>query len=305
MLKHFASRFGHIAEILCLALLIAACSPGSQDAPTAQPQVAPDTADKAKPDNAGTATGSGEEAQTELQREVVSERLPYAEVDDELVYGHFVFPVDMIEPLPAVIVIHEWWGLNDNIRMNAERLAAEGYIVLAVDLFNGKVADTVGDARQLMLRVVENPESATENIRHAYDFVSTVAGAPRIASLGWDFGGGWALNAALLFPDELDATVIYYGQVITDEEQLLPLEVPILGLFGAKDTGVSVASIQAFEVALQNMRKPHDIHIYPDAGHAFANPDARAYDAATADDAWQKTLEFLARNLRVAVSDAQ
>jgi len=214
-----------------------------------------------------------------------------------LVYGDFVFPADMVEPLPAVIMIHEWWGLNDNVHAMAERLAAEGYIVLAVDLFDGEVAESVRDARDLMTHVVEQPDSASENIRQAYEFVSSIAGAPRVASLGWCFGGGWSLNTALLFPDELDAAVIYYGQVTGDEERLLPLNVPILGLFGEKDTGVKVESVQEFAAALERLRKPHDIHIYPGARHAFANPTGNAYDAKAADDAWEKTLQFLQDNL--------
>ncbi|MDA1064670.1 MAG: dienelactone hydrolase family protein, partial [Proteobacteria bacterium] len=135
----------------------------------------------------------GAGAQVAPQRAVISERLPYAEVGDELVYGYFVFPSNMIEPLPAIIMIHEWWGLNDNIRAMADRLAAEGYIVLAVDLFGGDVATTVPEARRLMLNAIESPELANENIRAAYAFVDGVAGAPRIASLGWDFGGDWSL----------------------------------------------------------------------------------------------------------------
>ncbi len=122
--------------------------------------------------------------------------MPYAEVDEELVYGHFVFPTDMLDPLPAIIVIHEWWGLNDNVRAMSDRLAGEGYIVLAVDLFGSGVAKNPKEARRLMLSVVENPESASENIRQAFEFVNATAGAPRVASLGWCFGGGWSLNTA-------------------------------------------------------------------------------------------------------------
>jgi carboxymethylenebutenolidase len=194
-------------------------------------------------------------------------------------------------------MIHEWWGLNDNVRAMADRLAAEGYIVLAVDLFDGDVAPSAGAARQLMLRVVENQESASENIRQAYDWVSKTAGAPRIGSLGWCFGGGWSLNAAKLFPDDLDAAVIYYGQVTDNEEELRPLNMPILGLFGDADTGIKVESVQAFAAALERLRIPHDIHIYPGAQHAFANPTGTAYNAAAADDAWEKTLAFLQENL--------
>jgi carboxymethylenebutenolidase len=235
------------------------------------------------------------------RRPVVSERLPYAEVDDELVYGHFVFPADMVDPLPAIIVIHEWWGLNDNVRVMADRLAGEGFIVLAVDLFGGASATTPEQARQQMLRVVENPQPANENMRQAYEFVHSTAGAPRVGSLGWCFGGGWSLNTAMLLPEEIDATVIYYGQVTDDEEKLRPIGSPILGLFGGHDKGITVESVQNFEMALERLRKNFDIHIYPDADHAFANPTGTAYNATAAEDAWQKTVEFL--NLHLAINE--
>jgi carboxymethylenebutenolidase len=238
-----------------------------------------------------------EASQVEPQREVTAERLAYAEVDDELVYGHFAFPSDMIEPLPAVIMIHEWWGLNDNIRAMAERLAAEGNIVLAVDLFGGQAATSPEMARQLMMRAVENRDSVSSNIEQAYAFVSNTAGAPRVASLGWCFGGGWSLNTAMLFPGDLDAAVIYYGQVTDEEDRLSPLEVPILGLFGAEDRGIKVESVRRFEETLERLNKDYEIHIYEGAGHAFANPSGTNFNAEYAEDAWNRTLEFLRARL--------
>jgi carboxymethylenebutenolidase len=235
-------------------------------------------------------------AQVAPGRPVMGERMAYAEVNDELVYGYFAFPADMLEPLPAVIVIHEWWGLNESVRAMAERLAAEGYMVLAVDLFGGDIADSPGVARQLMLKVVENPQHASSNVRQAYSFIET-AGAPSIASLGWCFGGGWSLNTAMLFPDDLDGAVIYYGQVTDDEAKLRPVNVPILGFFGAEDKGISIDSVKAFEQSLQRLRKEHELHIYPGAGHAFANPTGNNYKPEFAEDAWQKTLVFLEEKL--------
>ena len=233
----------------------------------------------------------------EPQRAVMAERLAYAEVDNELVYGHFAFPADMIEPLPAIIMIHEWGGLNDNVRAMAEKLAAEGYIVLAVDLFGGEAATEPEAARQLMLRAVENRDSVTSNIEQAYSFVSEIAGAPRVASLGWCFGGGWSLNTALLFPEDLDAAVIYYGQVTDDETRLGPLEVPILGLFGSEDRGIKVDSVRRFEAALERLGKNYEIHVYEGAGHAFANPSGNNFNAEYAGDAWNRTLDFLRDHL--------
>lgn len=248
-------------------------------------------------EHADDSTAPSEAAQIAPQKAVISERLPYAEVGEELVYGHFVFPADMVEPLPAVIVIHEWWGLNDNVKAMSDRLAAEGYIVLAVDLYGGKIATSPTDARTEMIRVVEDSERASENIRQAYDFVNSVAGAPKIGSLGWCFGGGWSLNTAMLFPDDLDASVIYYGQVTANEDELRPLNTPILGLFGEADEGIPVSSVREFEAALGRLRKDYQIHIYPGAEHAFANPTGDAYDREAAEDAWLKTLAFLEHNL--------
>jgi carboxymethylenebutenolidase len=278
-----------------LALFLAACgNPGDSDKAAAR-----DNVDAMSREHANDSTAPSPAAQTAPARPVISESLPYAEIGDELVYGYFVAPADMFEPLPAVIMIHEWWGLNDNIRAMADRLAAEGYIVLAVDLYGGKVAKNAAEARQFMLEVVEDPELANDNIKSAYEFVSMTAGAPKIGSLGWCFGGGWSLNTAQLFPDELDAAVIYYGQVTDDEDKLRPINSPILGLFAGEDTGIKVASVEAFGAALSRLRKNHEIHVYPGVGHAFANPTGDNYDEAAAGDAWRLTLEFLGRHLSI------
>jgi carboxymethylenebutenolidase len=281
--------------LIALFLAVAGCS--EAPSPTASEQAAAKAnveamAKEHAEDNAEPSPG----AQVAPGREVMGERMAYAEVDDELVYGYFAFPADMLEPLPAVIMIHEWWGLNDNVRAMAQRLAAEGYMVLAIDLFGGKTAEDPQVARQLMLEAVENPQFASSNIQQAYSFIEK-AGAPGIASLGWCFGGGWSLNTAMLFPDDLDGAIIYYGQVTSDEARLRPLNVPILGFFGAEDKGISVESVKAFEQSLKRLRKDHELHIYPGAGHAFANPTGNNYMPEFADDAWQKTLAFLEMRL--------
>ena len=297
MLKSIQDSRRPLVLATCLALLVAACESGKSGDSEVDKQAGRDNVDAMSREHANDTTEASEAAKVAPRRPITSERLAYAEVENELVYGHFAFPADMVEPLPAVIVIHEWWGLNDNVRAMADRLAGEGYIVFAVDLYGGEVADSAEGARQLMLSVVENPDRAAENIRKAYDFVNTTAGAPKVGSLGWCFGGGWSLNTAMLFPDELDASVIYYGQVTDDEERLRAINVPILGLFGADDTGISVESVQQFEAALERLRKNYEIQIYPGAGHAFANPTGRNYNADVAEDAWKRTLEFFGQNL--------
>jgi len=286
-----------LAGLFSLLVVVSACDKTGTDTTDAEIQAGRDTVDAMSREHANDSTSPSEAATTEPTQTVDSETLAYADVDDELVYGYLAYPSGMTEPLPAIIMIHEWWGLNDNIRAMADRLAGEGYIVFAVDLFAGNVASSPAEARKLMLEVIEDPESANRNIMEAYEFVSKTAGAPRIGSLGWCFGGGWSLNAALLLPDELDASAIYYGQVTADEDRLRPVNTPLLGLFGAEDRGIRVESVEAFRSALENLRKDYEIHIYPGVGHAFANPTGRNYDAASASDAWRRTLEFLGRHL--------
>jgi len=148
-----------------------------------------------------------------------------------------------------------------------------------------------------MMHAVENRDSLTSNMEQAYAFVTQTAGAPRVASLGWCFGGGWSLNTAMLFPEDLDAAVIYYGQVTDDESRLSPLQVPILGLFGSEDRGIKLESVRRFEGALERLGKDYDIQVYEGAGHAFANPSGNNFNAEYAEDAWNRTLDFLSAHL--------
>lgn len=288
-----------IFAVVLASCLVAACDKSDDAAPAAETDATSENVEVIEQEDAANAAIASEAPPVVPQHAVISERLPYAEVGDELVYGHFVFPADMVEPLPAVIVIHEWWGLNDAVKAMADRLAAEGYIVLAVDLFGGKIATSTAEARKLTIEVVEDRERAEENIRKAYQFVDSVAEAPTVGSLGWGFGGGWALNTALLFPDDLDGVVIYYGQVTGDDEELRPLDVPILGFFGEKARATPISSVKEFEDALARLRKNYVVHIYPGAKDSFADSTASTYDAEAAEDAWLKTLEFFGTNLVV------
>lgn len=200
------------------------------------------------------------------------------------------------EPRGGLVVIHEWWGLNDNVREMTRRLAAEGYLALAVDLYGGQVADSPDGARQLMSSATESPERMNDNLRAAYGWLEA-NGASDIGSIGWCFGGGVSLRMAMLYPEELDAAVIYYGHLVTDREQLAPLDVPILGIFGGADQGIPVEKVREFESALASLGKPAEIHVYPGAAHAFANPSGTRYDPEAAEDAWRETLDFLERHL--------
>ena len=297
MLTARLGKTGVLAALLACGLFLAACEKSAEPASEAEKAAGRDNVEAMAREHADDTTEPSPAVEVAPTRDVLSDpRMPYTESGDDLVYGYFAAPADVAEPLPALIVIHEWWGLNDNIRAMADRLAGEGYMVLAVDLYGGKTADTPGAARELMLEVVEDPETAKANIRAAYEFLE-LAGAPRIGSLGWCFGGGWSLIAAQMFPDDLDASVIYYGQVTGDEEKLRPINAPILGLFAADDTGIKLESVEAFRDALVRLRKEHEVFLYPDVGNAIANPTGNNYSADAATVAWAKTLDFLERHL--------
>jgi len=236
-------------------------------------------------------------ATTAPAREAIGEHVAYGELGEDNLRGYLAMPADVTGPLPGIIVIHEWWGLNDNIRKMTKRLAAEGYVALAVDLYGGKVADTPADARQLMSSVMQAPQLANDNLRQAYDYLDHAVGAPSIGAIGWCMGGGWSLRTALLFPKRLDAAVIYYGDIAVDEQQLAALEVPVLGLFGSRDPVIPLKQVESFRARMDRLGKRADIHVYDGAGHAFANPSGTSYEPVAAKDAWHRTVAFLKENL--------
>lgn len=210
--------------------------------------------------------------------------------------AYLSLPPDASAPLPAVLVIHEWWGLNQHIKYWADRLAADGYAALAVDLYDGKVAETPEDAMKLMKGV---DEARAKEIIAAANALLT--GDERIkaqkhGSIGWCFGGGWSLQTAIATP-ELDAAVIYYGRLVDDPEQLSSINAPMMGVFGNLDTGIPPESVDAFEKAMGEAGKPIEVHRY-EANHAFANPSSGRYDRDAAGEAWEKTRAFLSKHLK-------
>lgn len=209
--------------------------------------------------------------------------------------GYFAAP-QAAGAYPGVVMIHEWWGLNENIKQMARELSGEGYVVLAVDLFGGRVATTSIEARELTGSL--NQVLAIENLRNAVKFLRE-RGAARVASLGWCFGGGQSLQLALS-GEQLQGTIIYYGNLVTDESQLSKISWPVLGIFGDQDTSIPVAEVQEFSRTLNALAIPNSVHVYPGVGHAFANPSGAGYAPAETIDAWAKTLEFLEENLRDA-----
>lgn len=198
---------------------------------------------------------------------------------------------------PAVILIHEWWGLNDNIKAMADQFAAQGYTALAVDLFGGKVATVPDSAMKLYQAAMQDIKGGEMNLVSALGFL-TGLGATKIGSVGWCFGGHWSLRTALTGGASVSGTVIYYGAPITDAKELERLKAPVLGLFAAKDRGIPVAAVEQMASTAKGLGKRFDLTIYPDVDHAFANPSGGNYNKAAADDAMAKTLAFFASTLK-------
>lgn len=216
---------------------------------------------------------------------------------DETVNGTLYTPAGK-GPFPALIVIHEWWGLNDWVKEQASKFADQGYVALAVDLYRGKVADNPDMAHQLMRGVPE--DRAKRDLGAAFDYLAAQSNVKkdRIGSVGWCMGGGYSLDVALLEPT-LAADVINYGHLATDTAELKKINAPILGNFGGQDKGIPPADVKKFGETLEKLGKKVDIKIYPDAGHAFENPNNKqGYRPDDAADAWKRTLDFLSGTLK-------
>lgn len=215
---------------------------------------------------------------------------------NETVEGYLATPAGA-GPFPAVVVIHEWWGLNDQVKEQARRLAEEGYAALAVDLYRGRATSDSDEAHELSRGLPE--DRALRDLVAAVDYLASRPDvrADRIGSIGWCMGGGYSLALALAEP-RLAASVIYYGRLVTDESQLSQIQAPLLGLFGEDDRGIPVSSVRTFESTLGSLGKTAEVHIYPGAGHAFANSTRPSYREGAAQDAWTKTLDFFSRHLK-------
>lgn len=230
---------------------------------------------------------------------VEHEPVSYGSVNGSDFVGYLARPKDVETPLPALVIHHEWWGLNDNIKSMADQLAAHGYVVLATDFYDGQVYETPENAGNAMNAALNDKARLAANIYAAYDFAKST-GASSIGTLGWCFGGSMAFQNVLLVPEGLAAAVIYYGHVGGNVEQLEPIQSPVLAFFGGQDPSIPLESVQRFREHMQSLGKPVNVHVYDDAGHAFANPSGKNYRKEAAEDAWARTLAFLGEHMKPA-----
>ena len=207
------------------------------------------------------------------------------------VHGYFVEPGST--PAGGVVLIHEGRGLVGWMKENARKFANEGYLAVAVDLYEGKVARDSSHARTLRNRVKR--KRATETLVKWIEWLRDHSGSNgRIGTIGWCYGGGWALDAAIATP--VQATVIYYGDCARSKKKTKQLEGPVMGHFATKDEWITVQIVKKFERSMKASDKDFETYWYK-ANHAFANHNYSVYDRKNAELAWSRTLEFFDRHL--------
>lgn len=197
---------------------------------------------------------------------------------------------------PAVMLIHEWWGLNDQIKAVAAAYAENGYLALALDMYDGKVAaDDDRDAAKALMQAVDAERGVGTVVAWSEWLRDHDAGSGKLGTVGWCFGGGWSLNAAISTP--VDACVIYYGRVNKTAEQVSSLSGPVQGHFATRDSFINAEMVGGFEKAMDQAGKTYETYWY-EADHAFANPTGARYDDEDAKLAWARTMTFLAKHLK-------
>jgi carboxymethylenebutenolidase len=243
-------------------------------------------------------------AQGQLPAAIVGEAPPpmgqavhYVE-EDAATTGYLAIP-EGEGPFPSVILIHEWNGLVDRIRQTADALAAEGYVALAADLYQGRTGSNRDENMALMGETQADPDAIIANLDAAAAFLRArpdVTG--KIATMGWCYGGGVAMSYAI-GGENHEGTAIFYGRLVTDPEVLASLDHEIYGTFAALDQGPPPEQVDAFVEALRAAGIPNDVHIYDDVNHGFwlhvdQSPENRTEPAR---DAWERLKAYLGRVL--------
>lgn len=218
---------------------------------------------------------------------------------DTVSTGYLAVP-EGVGPFPGLVIVHEWNGLTDRVRQVADDFAAEGYVTLAVDLYDGRTGSNSDENMALVREVNANQEKMIANMNAAVSFLKSLDNVTgRVGAMGWCFGGGIALSFGL-DGDAHDATAIFYGQLVDDPDRLATMDHEVYGTFAREDSGPSPEDVEAFEEALRAAGIENDLHIYDEVGHGFwlrvdQEPDVRT---APALDAWQRLKAYLDRTLR-------
>ncbi|MFP4440443.1 MAG: dienelactone hydrolase family protein [Chloroflexaceae bacterium] len=278
-----------LGSMAAATTLLAACGqPGPTGTGTTPPPVVDPTA---------TTATTADAADTDSTEGLITEEVTYPDADGATLTGYLARP-EGADPLPAVVVIQEWWGLNEHIRDVTRRFAQQGFVALAPDLYDGQVVTEPDEARKLVMEL--DMMEAVAEIRQGIDFLQQqeyVAGEA-VGVVGFCMGGGLALNTARA-EEDLGAAVAFYGRPLAPEEAQ-EVQVPVLGLYGAEDQGIPVDEVRQMQSALEEAGVKNEFQVYPGAGHAFFNDTRDSYAADAAADAWERTLAWFRTHLPAA-----
>jgi carboxymethylenebutenolidase len=262
-------------------MVLAACASTPADAPSS-PVVQEET-----PEQAAASVTVSEEG-------LITENVTYPDAEGNELMGYLARP-ETEGALPAVVVIQEWWGLNEHIRDVARRFASEGFVALAPDLYGGVSTTEPDEAQKLAMDL--DTEAAVQEIDQAAAFLleqEFVTGG-QVGVVGFCMGGGLSLRAGSA-SENVGAVVAFYGRTPPAEE-IAEIQAPVLGLYGAEDGGIPVSDVEAMEETLNEAGIENEIHIYEGAEHAFFNETRQSYNAEAAEDAWPRTLAWFREHL--------
>jgi len=197
---------------------------------------------------------------------------------------------------PGVLVLHPWWGLNADVRASAERLRREGYQVETPDLFGGRVATTIEEAKALSGDADRTWQSSMAKVEDKFKKLG--AQADPIAVLAWSMGVWYSWKLAQAHPDRIKGVVSYYGYGEIEPDKSLP---PVLGHFAENDEFEALDDVRAAEKAVKESGGVVQFHVYPGTKHWFDEPSRPEYDKAASELAWHRTTAFLDTQLRRSV----
>lgn len=286
-------RIGLVA-VFAVALLVASCNRDEQSKNVAADEHAGHTT--AAPSTATDASAPPAAAAAVATEELVK----YGDAS-----GYLALPPAGGEAKkPALVVIQEWWGVDDWIHEQNKRFAGQGYVALAPDLYRGRLAKSPEEAHELMRGMPE--DRAMADLKAAVDYLASRPDVDpqRIGVIGWCMGGGYALALGTADP-RMKAIAMNYGRLVTDNDAITRISGPVLGNFGGADRGIPAADVNAFGGKLTQYGKLGDIKVYEGVGHAFMNPNNKeGYNEAAAQDAWGRIDRFFDRTLRARISNS-
>lgn len=284
--REFLKRATLVVGATAAAQLLAAC--GASPAGDNPSPVVDEEATRAA---ATTPTTGAAESES---NDLMTENVTYPDGEGGELMGYLARPAAEGQ-YSAVIVIQEWWGLNEHIRDVTRRFASEGFVALAPDLYDGVVTTEPDEARKLVMEL--DMVQAVQEIGQAIDYVldQQYTTGNEAGIVGFCMGGRLVLQTVRVY-DTVGAAVAFYGTPL-EPPQASEVQAPVLGLYGSEDSSIDVENVRAMEDALQEAGIEHEIEIYQGAEHAFFNDTRDSYNQAAAEDAWPRTLEWFRQRL--------